>query len=419
MYLLWFTVLAVLASRADAQFSNVGADACSQIIKAGIYNTFQSSSAQSSYSSFQSTMCSDLSTYKFDTYSKEHASSNANSRAFAIDASASVLGIGGSAGYSQSNSQMSSDQFAEFKKTQSAYKQTGCSSSSSNSAFNNAVSTVSNVIDPNVSTSYTNCLKVYATGIQITQNSGVGSRSLSIDIQFVTNNLGASAYITGIKYVGPAVCTLNGPSLPKGANTTFNFKLVPDAVYSVICSLPPTTPADGKISDVYLSTTPGGTYHALLFHSVPVDQLTSLQNQVRTLSASVQNQVRTLSARRDSFSIGAYYSGSYQGGPMKINRDPYSCDFVAPFRGTIVYLSGRATRGGYGDAVNPGGAFVLSVRNNDVEIIPAVTNFPLNGSGYKKTNVKFNAGDRLSIWFGVSEIGDMKVAAWMMLTYDQ
>jgi len=54
-----------------AQFSNVGAAACSQILQAGIYNTFSTSTGQSGYSTFQSTMCSDLSSYSYNQYSQQ------------------------------------------------------------------------------------------------------------------------------------------------------------------------------------------------------------------------------------------------------------------------------------------------------------------------------------------------------------
>jgi hypothetical protein len=350
-------------------------------------------------------MCSDLSGYTYSKYAEERSSVNANSKAFSIEASASVFGIGGSGGYSQSNSMLTEDQFNQFKETQSAYKQTTCSSSSSNSAFNSAVGAVSNIIDPTVSVSYTNCLKIYATGVQINQNNGIGSRSLSLDVQFVTNTAGAQAYITGIKYYGPALCDITGSSLPKGANVTFNFKLTPGYVYSIICTLPANTPADGGISDVYLSTTPGGTYHALLFHSTPVNQLTSLQNQIKSLSA-----------RKDSISIGAYYARMYPGGPVPMyTSESVLSSFVAPFNGNIIALSGQAKT----NTPCNGCSFVLSVRKNGVEAIPPVKNFPLNGKGSVATSNKFSAGDQLSLWFGASTATYIEATGWMVLTFDQ
>jgi len=167
----------------------------------------------------------------------------ASSEAVNVNAAASYFGIGGSVGVDTSKTQLSETQFSTFKSTQSAFRQTAC-------GFSNAVSSLSSVIDPSVSASYTSCLNIYATGIQVTQTTGVASKSLSLDKQFVTNNLGAKAYMTGLTVNGPATCRLKGFSLPKGAATTFHFKLTVDAVYTLVCQLASSAKADGGITDV-------------------------------------------------------------------------------------------------------------------------------------------------------------------------
>ena len=131
-------ILLACAHKAHAQFSNVGAEACSQIIKAGVYNTLKTSSAQLSYSAFQSTMCSDLSGYSFMQYTQDSSSKQANSKSLQINAAASYFGIGASAGVGMSSSNLSENQFSQFKAAQSAYKQTGCASTSSQSDFSNS-----------------------------------------------------------------------------------------------------------------------------------------------------------------------------------------------------------------------------------------------------------------------------------------
>jgi hypothetical protein len=472
--------LCVFVAHTSAQFSNVGASACSQIIQAGIYNTFSTSSGQSSYATFQSTMCSDLSGYTYDEYSSQIGSTQANSEAVNVNAAASYFGIGGSVGVDTSKSSLSQTQFNTFKSTQSAYRQTACGSSSSSNGFSDSVNSVSNVIDPSISASYTSCLKIYATGIQITQTTGVGSQSLSLDIQFVTNNLGAKAYMTGISFNGPATCKLKGPSLPKGATSTFQFKLIVDAVYTIVCQLQFSVKADGKITDIYLSTTPGGTYHALLFHSVPADQVTALQSQlvsIKTLLGSfasstavaalstqlntANTQITNTNAQLATLSTQVTSIGNKQDytilGPasyvVSLNTQPYPGGYVSmlwpyatdggnheydlyaltkqygytvPYKGSLVGIS--CTAGTPGGA--SGQAYAVQVFVNGVLLVES-PNFSIvdtAGSGsqqsqqssvpYSEGTYNFNKGDVISVYINFSYIDiELNSFAWLTLGY--
>lgn len=455
MFLL-ILILAGCLHETNAQFSNVGSEACSQIIKAGVYNTFQTSSVQTSYTSFQSTMCSDLSSYTYNKYKQELSSKKANSQAVKVNAAASYFGIGGSVGVDVSSSTMQENEFKQFKETQSAYKQTTCSSSSSKSDFSDAVSAISNVIDPTVSTSYTNCLKVYATGIQISQNTGVNSRSLSLDIQFVTNNLGAQAYMTGVKINGPGSCTLQGPALPKGATATFKFRLIVDAVYSIVCVLPASVRSDGGITDVYVSTTPGGTYHALLFHSVPTNQLSDikstvgiinrklaelasyadtnvkqLDNKITNFNTNVQtlsNTVISIENRHDYVNIGpaTYFGGrSYPGGfvSMYWGSGIKTNDYTVPFKGSVVGVSASTVIDGANSAVYDVRIYVngnlLFATGNFAAKIGYTNSSPLPSyRTYAQGAFTFNAGDVISTYINLSVFPTSVVSmVWLTLAY--
>ena len=458
-----FLCICISANRIFAQFSNVGAASCAQILQAGIYNTFSSSSGQSGYSMFQSTMCSDLSGYSYDEYSQQSQSGQASSEAVDVNAAASYFGIGGSVGVDTSSSHLSESQFDTFKSKQSAYRQTACASSSSSSAFNNAVNSVSSVIDPSVAASYTSCLKIYATGIQITQTTGIDSRSLALDIQFVTNNLGAKAYMNGLSFNGPATCKLKGFLLPKGAATSFHFKLIVDAVYTVFCQLPSSVAANGGITDIYLSTTPGGTYHALLFHSAPASRLAQIESQVaaatQQISAANQQistlttQVASLSAevamvttatKQDYVTLGpaSYIRSSafnYPGGTVSMSWPDATYGFsyftpdvttsiygyTVPYEGSLVGISGSTAVDAL--ATETGGTYTVHVFINGAQLTQSVDfavmhdteggpQQPSTGScTWSEGTYPFNAGDVISVSLDLSYM-PVQVVSFVWLT---
>jgi hypothetical protein len=61
----------------------------------------------------------------------------------------------------------------------------------------------------------------------------------------------------------------------------FTINIIPNKNYNVFCSLILTAPTDGKYSDIFIATNPGPTFHAILFHAPPPDQLATLKTQVR------------------------------------------------------------------------------------------------------------------------------------------
>jgi hypothetical protein len=71
----------------------------------------------------------------------------------------------------------------------------------------------------------------------------------------------------------------------------FTIDIIPNVNYNVFCTLLPTAPRDGKYSEIFINTNPGPTYHALMFHSTPFNQLASLKTQVSSSSASTACQI--------------------------------------------------------------------------------------------------------------------------------
>lgn len=91
--------------------------------------------------------------------------------------------------------------------------------------------------------------------------------------------------------------------------------------------------------------------------------------------------------------------------------------FAAPAPGSIVGISGAAEAKECNDC---GGAFVISVRLNNVEIIPPTNNFPLPGRGsaqFSTNSHKFSRGDVLSVYIGASRVSSL-LSAYAWLTFE-
>jgi hypothetical protein len=77
-------------------------------------------------------------------------------------------------------------------------------------------------------------------------------------------------------------------------------------VYSVVCSLLPSAATNSKYSDVFISTTPGGTYHAVLFHGHSPTQQDLILQKLNALTLDMQIQAdatsRILSASNTQLS---------------------------------------------------------------------------------------------------------------------
>ena len=282
-----------------AQYDTSGAGSCAAVLQAGVYNTFQTSSSSSassstsSYTTLQTSICKDYSSYTYGQYQQDYASSSSSSTFVNFNIAANYFGIGGSVSGSKGSAQMTSDNFQSVQTSVTSSRLTQCSLSSSASeaagqdAFNNAVDAISQTVSPAVEQAYIQCLNLFASGVQVTQTTDIYSRSLSLDFKFVTTEQGATAQMTGKSIFGTATCSLKGKSLPKGATSSFNFTLIENNVYTVVCVLPSSVPADGGVTTVWISCTPGGSYRALLFHSPPVNQLAALQSQVTDLQYQV------------------------------------------------------------------------------------------------------------------------------------
>ena len=57
------------------------------------------------------------------------------------------------------------------------------------------------------------------------------------------------------------------PAECPAVEVSMNLELEPNAVYSLLCELAPGAPTDGGVTDVYLSTSVGGTYKGVLFRN--------------------------------------------------------------------------------------------------------------------------------------------------------
>ncbi|KAG2487952.1 hypothetical protein HYH03_013531 [Edaphochlamys debaryana] len=388
LLLLSALLLAAWPRPAGAQATSAAAN-CAMVLKQGVYNTLTQTSTASAYSSVMSALCKSYSSYTFNSYASDRAtldsyidqnagknSSNfhndafsklasnyckSSARSFDVAAQASYGKFSAGGSYSQADSAsncgaQSADSYTgksgaqdsyftgyNSKLSQSSYndrktaiEQTQSTMCGSNSAINQnsrEVQYLSKIIDPNVYTSYTNCLSLYTSGVRIRQTSGVDSHSLSLDIQFVKGAYGAFAWLWGVSISPPntASCRLlgcKGPGNITGcaAVERMNRKLTPNSMYTIVCEVTKTTPVDSAFTDVYVSTSGGGAYRGVLNHGLAVPhinqvngrlagdewrtsrdvssvkamvaplltQLTLLMNKVNAVNASIQSKLSSL-----------------------------------------------------------------------------------------------------------------------------
>jgi hypothetical protein len=79
----------------------------------GVYNTFSSSSSTTSYSEFQSAVCSLDTGMSYDQYQTTAASNSGHSSANAWAVAASGFGFGAAVASANSNSELSSSEFEQ------------------------------------------------------------------------------------------------------------------------------------------------------------------------------------------------------------------------------------------------------------------------------------------------------------------
>ena len=103
---------------------------------------------------------------------------------------------------------------------------------------------------------------------------------------------------------------------------------------------------------------------------------------------------------------------------MKVTLPTNLYSFAAPAPGSIIGISGAAEAK---ECDNCGGAFVISVMLNNIEIIPPTNNFPLPGKGsvqFSTNSHKFKRGDVLSVHIGASRVSSLMSAyAWLVFEW--
>ena len=307
-----FMLLFIHSTQADDNLA-AGAGSCAAILQAGVYNTYSTSSVNSnnySTSAFnqqQSSICESYSGYSYATYSSQSTVTNSGTQATNLDIAASFFGITASGSGGSSSSHLTETQFNQAMTQINAYQLTECAStnnvaqSTSSDAFTDALNTIAKTIDPNVYKAYISCLNLFASGVTVTQQSGIGQSNLALDFTFYTKEPGSTAYMTGINVQpnGSATCVINGQGLSSTATPILPFQLVENYVYSLVCSVSRYATLDGGVTDIYVATNPGGTYHALLYRYLPQSAISKYNTTITTLQSTVtsdNNRIRLLNA---------------------------------------------------------------------------------------------------------------------------
>jgi hypothetical protein len=293
-------------------------------------------------------MCSYQSTYSYQHYVDDLHSFDQQSYSYAtsVNAAACYIGafgacfIGGNAGLSTSGSQMSASQFSHFQSACQVYQSSSslCASTSGSNYNQQQFNQLIQTINPVVFDAYNSCLKLYATGLQIQTTSGINSQSLNFDLTYIPPLGSGTAQITGITIVPPnsATCQLSclppsgaghhrrtllttkarsppprrsppplspppqspPPPAPPPPPASFPIGLIPNTVCSITCfTSPRVTPVDANYTDIYLHTSAALTYHSLLYHGVPSNQIRLLQSQL----AAQQQEFAALQAQVSSY----------------------------------------------------------------------------------------------------------------------
>lgn len=259
------------------------AAACSGVMQQGVYNTFSSSSSSTSYSQFQSAVCSLDTAESYSDYAKSAAANSASSSAYSWNVAASGFGFGGSGGASGSNSVMTADEYAQTQSLSSSYQKQYCGSNSGSSGDASEFNSFMQTLNPQVFDAYQSCIALYTTGIEFSNQYGYGSSSAFINVKFSSKTFGAKAILTGISIVPEhgAGCTLFGDT---GATQKFFLNLVPDETYSIACRANTSSRAD--VITVGISTTQG-TYLTYLYNREPPLLVKQVQDQVTTQQSQI------------------------------------------------------------------------------------------------------------------------------------
>ncbi|KAG2489880.1 hypothetical protein HYH03_011682 [Edaphochlamys debaryana] len=262
----------------------------------------------------------------FKNLASAYCKSKAHSFDVAAKASYGIYGGGGSYKEGSSSNDCGSQSSEAFTASNSAI-----TSSSAEVAY------LSQTVDPNIVAAYTACLDLYDEGVRISQKTGIGAKSFAVDIKFMPTQPGASATLTGVTIypAGTAVCRMmgcastlttsslsaaaltdGGDTLPAGVSTraaaaggnppprskspppkspppaakpttssctvssSMNFKLQPTAVHTIQCEVAGKVAPDSKITEVYISTSVGGTYRGMLYHNDNTTTLDALTQRV-------------------------------------------------------------------------------------------------------------------------------------------
>eukprot|EP00898_Chlorokybus_atmophyticus_P007837 jgi/Chlat1/8054/Chrsp73S07523 len=281
-------VLFALATPALGQSSPISA--CAAVLQQGVYNSVTQSTSSQSYSQLQTTLCTYDSSYTYATYVADHSSQSTDSYARHIDATASQIGVWGASGSADwGDNHMTADQFSLFQNNAYEYKRTSCGASLASSSADASVQYINNWIDPNVISSWQSCVKNFATGTAIQSVNGVNGDSVTLNILFSSSVSGATASLNGysVTPTRAAVCTLFGPKVTTTAKTSLVFPLAPSVAYNVYCVINATQLT--RAIDVFVYTSPGGYYHAILYNAISPTQIARLQAQIVNLQAQVSS----------------------------------------------------------------------------------------------------------------------------------
>jgi hypothetical protein len=289
MNFLFFLIVALIFEKITGQGD--ASNACSNVLQQGVYNTFSSSSSKSSYSEFQSAMCSMTSTMTYSEYLNSGRNAQSSSNYYSWNTAASFLGIDLSGGSSGGTSDMTESEFTQFQKAANSYQSSYCASNSGNSGSSELFNQYMQTINPAVYTAYQSCISLYTTGIQFSSQYGYGSSSAYINVEFSSSSFGSKAIITGFTVFpeNTAACQLFGDL---GLSAKFYMNMIPDETYSIICKSYNNASVD--VVSIGISTTQG-IYMTYLYNRQPAALLSQLQaqvNQLQTEQAILKSKIR-------------------------------------------------------------------------------------------------------------------------------
>ncbi|KAG2499714.1 hypothetical protein HYH03_002649 [Edaphochlamys debaryana] len=211
--------------------------------------------------------CADYSSYDYSDYQSQHSSSHSEGWAVQFDVAASAYGWTASVGGGYSEQFANEEDFKTAQKKASAYRSSNCGSSDITSANDARVQELAQ--------SYLACLKLYESGLRVTQTQGWSGRSLALDLFFVpATGGGHTAYVTGIE---------------------------------ILCTLTDNAPTDSW-TDIFVFTTATGTYHAQLYNRASTssrNRIATLQQKAASLTNTLHPDPATKTLTVDSLCIGS------------------------------------------------------------------------------------------------------------------